>query len=339
MLVGVIGCGWAGNVHIENFNRVQGTQVIAVADPDENAAKQLAEKFGIGKVYGGWKELVELDALDVVSVCSPPSTHEEIVEEAAKRGKHILVEKPMAMTEKECKNMIKAANKNKVVLSICQNKRLNQGVQEARTAIEQAGSPARLVRAMHYAAPRNPTHWTTTVKEGGMLWEEGAHQAYIMLELMGDVERVRALGKKLVFPDYDSITVEVEAKNKSSLGVMEMLWCDPPGEFRDAVEVVMPNGVLRSIDLSYMPEFSFNLHANKIRDSVKELGRIISKKVRRRQQNTRPFQSYHFELIEGFMKSIDDGTTPPIPSSEGLKTIKILEAIRKSLDKDKTVDV
>jgi len=111
--IGIIGAGFARSTQIPGFKNCEGAQVVAIASRHREHAESVASEFGIENVADTWKELVERDDVDLVSVVTPPSTHYEITLAAIAEGKSVLCEKPMAMNAREAQLMTTKAREAK----------------------------------------------------------------------------------------------------------------------------------------------------------------------------------------------------------------------------------
>ena len=110
--IGIIGAGGIANAHITHIKKVPGVEVVAVADISEKALTTMKEKYSV-RTYSNYKEMLEKETtLDAVSVCTPNGLHAENTIAALNAGKHVIVEKPMAMSAKEGQAMVDAAKKN-----------------------------------------------------------------------------------------------------------------------------------------------------------------------------------------------------------------------------------
>lgn len=114
--VGIIGSGFIANVHLEALKFVHGVKVVAIASIDEVRRKELAKKYKIPKQYGDWKEIVKDKSVEVVVVGIPNYLHAQATIEAAKNGKHVICEKPLALTLEDADRMIEACKKAGVIL-------------------------------------------------------------------------------------------------------------------------------------------------------------------------------------------------------------------------------
>lgn len=94
--VGVVGCGRIGQVHLDTITRCRGVEVVAVADYFRDVAETTAETFGVPNAFTDAADVIEHPAVDAVWICSPSQFHSEQIKQAARAGKHIFCEKPIA---------------------------------------------------------------------------------------------------------------------------------------------------------------------------------------------------------------------------------------------------
>lgn len=115
--IGVIGLGAIGQKHVEALAQVERANILGLADINREVAEKTAAKYG-GKAFTDYKQMLALSELDAVIVATPDEIHTEPCLAAAKAGKHILVEKPIATTIEEAQAIIDAAEKAKVKLMV-----------------------------------------------------------------------------------------------------------------------------------------------------------------------------------------------------------------------------
>jgi predicted dehydrogenase len=111
----VVGSGVFGRHHAAKYMRLPGVKFSAVADPDPEQRRQVASNLGL-LALADWRDL--LGEVDIVSVCSPASTHAEIVNEFLSAGAHVLVEKPIATELDEAEELIQLATERHLVLTV-----------------------------------------------------------------------------------------------------------------------------------------------------------------------------------------------------------------------------
>jgi predicted dehydrogenase len=114
----VIGTGYIGPVHIEALRRLNGVTVRGVADANVELARKTAERYNIAEVYRGWEEVLADPEVQVVHICAPNSLHFPMNKAALEAGKHVLSEKPLAMTVDQAKELTELAERKGLVTGI-----------------------------------------------------------------------------------------------------------------------------------------------------------------------------------------------------------------------------
>jgi len=222
----VIGSGRAGMIHARNFNRsVPGARIVAVVDPFEDAARNACKELGITTYYLDYREALSSKDIDAVVVVTPTAYHRDIVVEAAGAGKHILCEKPMAMTEPECRDMIAAAEKANVKLQLAFMRRFDESFIYAKQRIEsgEIGEVVSVKSLTH--GPSTPRPWMYDIsKSNGPLAEVSSHDidalhwyadSYIS-EVYAIAGNYRCPDAREEFPDfYDNILMNCRFRNGS----------------------------------------------------------------------------------------------------------------------------
>lgn len=156
----LVGSGRAGMIHGHNLaGSVPGGKIIAVCDPVGNVAENAAKELGIDLFYKDYHDVMKNEEIDAVIIACPTKFHKEITVAAANAGKHVFCEKPMAMNEDECDEMINAAKENNVKLQIGFMRRFDESFQEAKRMIE-AGEIGEVVSVKsHTRGPSKPKEW------------------------------------------------------------------------------------------------------------------------------------------------------------------------------------
>ena len=178
--IGVIGTGRAGMIHANNFasGAVPGASIVAIAEPVEQARVAAARELGVSAdcVYDDYRKLLEQSTVDAVVVVTPTRFHREIVEAAASLGKHILCEKPMAISVSECDSMLKATQSAGVKLQIGFMRRFDVGFQNAKQRID-AGEIGKVVQVRSLThGPSIPKPWMYDLTQSnGPLAEVNSH--------------------------------------------------------------------------------------------------------------------------------------------------------------------
>jgi predicted dehydrogenase len=180
--VGVIGCGSIARAHAHGWTKCEHTELVALADITPAARDEFGETFGVAadKRYADFREMLDKEYLDIVSVCLWHGQHAPtVVAVAARRPKLILCEKPMATSLGEAEQMIVAAKRNNVKLAIGHQRRFLPGWNEARRLVAEG-------------AIGRPLHLWSTVADGLLNW--GTHTIDMMRFIMGDPAATAVVG-------------------------------------------------------------------------------------------------------------------------------------------------
>ncbi|MEM2849346.1 MAG: Gfo/Idh/MocA family oxidoreductase, partial [Candidatus Bathyarchaeia archaeon] len=142
---GVVGLKGIGMTHIEAIKMCESAELLAVCDIVEELAKNVGEKYGV-KWFTDYRELNRLKDLDAVCVCTPHFLHHPMTLDALNAGKHVLVEKPMAITVREADEMIEKAKARGLKLGVAFTYRTNPALKNVKSMVEK-GELGRLLRA------------------------------------------------------------------------------------------------------------------------------------------------------------------------------------------------
>ncbi|MCM3397128.1 Gfo/Idh/MocA family oxidoreductase [Oceanobacillus profundus] len=232
--IGMIGYQFMGKAHSHAYRdlpfffntKIKPVQK-AIAGRNESAVKEAAEKMGWESYETDWRRLVERDDIDVIDIVTPNHTHAEIAIAAAEAGKHIITEKPLALTLEEAHQMYEAVQKNGVTHMICHNYRFAPAVQFTKKLIEEG----RLGRIYHFRAnylqdfimdPQFPLVWRLKkeVSGTGALGDIGAHSIDLARFLVGEFKEVVSMMETFIKErPMGEMSSGLQAKsNNSTLG-------------------------------------------------------------------------------------------------------------------------
>lgn len=176
--IGLIGFGGFGRFTADVFATMPEVQIISVADVRQARREEAAHLFG-GKTHSDPEELLKDPAVQVVVISSPPASHAHLIIEAAKNGKHIFCEKPIATTLADADAAIEAIRKNKIQATVDFVLRHNPLNKQIKTLIQSG-----LLGKLHYLSLENwatdetlkPQHWFWDLNQSGGIWiEHGVH--------------------------------------------------------------------------------------------------------------------------------------------------------------------
>lgn len=340
--VGIIG---AGDI-VRRFHLTPGwlgvpdCELVAVCDIREEAAKALASDFNIPHVFSDFNELVKLD-LDCVDVCTPNRIHTPAVLAALNTGKHVLCEKPLAVSTDEVRQMMVAAEKNNRLLMTAQHMRFTDRCIALKDLIT-AGGAGDFYHSRVHAIRRN---WVPVargfidreISGGGPCMDIGVHALDTAMFLMDFPKPVRVTGKMSVnfakghdIPggwgewNRDIFSVEdhacgfVHFDNGATM-VIEMSWLQHQKDEQDmSVQLFGRKGS------AHWPSGEYQTAAKRVIFSGTASPGIAVEKPRT-------------EQILAFVKALREGAPSPVPASETLSVIAILEAIYQSSEQGREI--
>jgi len=339
--VGVIGLGRMGMLHLMNCLQMDGVKVVAVADRSKKALKK-AESLGVGRLYTDYHDLLNHSSnMDVVILSLPNFLHFESIKLALENGLDVFVEKPMANTVEECREIVKLVEKSGRKSMVGHCVRFMDMVEKMKEALDTGRIGSLEVATMEeiingpFAHPRVPapvSDWWFDPKKsgGGALLDIGYHMIDLFRFFAGDSKVVfSCLDHKFNLPVEDGAIVVLRSSNSSAKGIINVGWYQkaifPQFDFRI---VLHGNAGYVSSD-DFVPR-SMYFHA--IREGTKNLLRkLVGKKIRPLSY-TYYYESYYKEL-KHFFDCIKYDLNPSISAIEGLKTIELVDEVYKACDR------
>ncbi len=343
MEIGIIGCGTIAQVrHAPEYHRNPACRLAAFYNTGREKAEQMAAQYG-GVCCGSLEELLKLD-LDAVSICTSNDTHARIALKALQAGMHVLCEKPMAMTVRECEQMTEAARAKGRILMIGNNQRLTSTHQKARELI-QRGEIGKILSFETVFVHRGPDQWTGDKdpwffhkeKAGlGALGDLGIHKLDLIQHLLGEditgvTGRMETLDK--TYPDGSRIAVEdnvwaILETEHGVIGSMHAGWTCY-GQERNSFVIYGTEGVLRCYDDE---NYTLILEKGDIQEKY-QLGGI---------QNNDDQKAGFAEnsgVIDEFVSSILEGRQPICSGENNLQAMRAAEALQKSAKEGRRIAV
>jgi predicted dehydrogenase len=193
--VGVIGTGFGALVQIPAFRANPRAEVVAVASGTPGKARRAAETLGVPHAFDDWTKLIAAD-LDLVSITTPPAFHHSMAVAALDAGRHVLCEKPMAMSGAEAEAMLAKGEGARRVHVIDHELRFNPNRRKARALLHEGfvGAPRHALLTAVNASRLDPTKpwgwWFDEAQGGGLLGAVGSHQVDLLRYWLGDVAAV-----------------------------------------------------------------------------------------------------------------------------------------------------
>ncbi len=242
--IGIIGCGRASETrHLPALRRVRGGLVVAVADVDATRLGRVADAFRIERRHDDARALLADPELDAVAVCVPARAHAEVALAALEAGKHVLVEKPLAVSAAQAERLAEGARtfSSKVVMGF--NMRWHRLVRQAREVIASGRlGPIESMRTAFTSRHLTVPEWRARRElGGGVLFEIAVHHFDLWRFLLGtEVDEVVAVSRS---GEWDDETVTVMARLANGIPVTSV-FSERTGETNE-IEIYGRNGRLR----------------------------------------------------------------------------------------------
>jgi len=323
---GIAGCGRIARVHADEILVLPQAELAAICDIDSRALRNFACCYGV-KGYRDYRKMLEEQDLDVVVICTPSGLHAQMGILAAQSGKHVLVEKPLALTLADADMLIDACEKAGVVLSVVMQKRFNRFFQKLKSAVEEgrfgklshAGATVRWNRDEAYFLS-NP--WRgRKAEDGGVVMNQAIHIVDILSWLMGRVESVFAYTATRCRPiEAEDVGVAVLKFKSGALGVIEAASTVYPRNLEQTVAVFGEKGtvVIGGEKADRVMTWQFN--------EAREDNQI----TRPEEVADCPMESGHQAVLQDMMKTILTGGRPAVDGREGRKALEIVLGIYRS---------
>ena len=248
----LIGCGRIAKRHAEllGTGQIQGARLAAVCDVQADRARAVGERFGV-RHYTSIDALLGANGIDAVSILTPSGMHAEHAVQVARSRRHVIVEKPMALTLADADRMIAACDQAGVRLFVVKQNRFNVPVVHARRALE-AGRFGKLVlgtvrvRWCRDQSYYDHDDWRGTwAQDGGVLANQASHHVDMLSWFMGEVESVHARGiTALVDIEAEDTAVATLKFRNGALGIIEATGCARPKDMEGSLSVLGSGGAV-----------------------------------------------------------------------------------------------
>jgi UDP-N-acetyl-2-amino-2-deoxyglucuronate dehydrogenase len=246
----LIGCGRISHKHSELLgnNQIDGAKLVSVCDIDEEKAKKLADKFNL-PYYTDMEKMLQNEDIDVVSILTPSGMHCEHTLKIAKYKRHIVVEKPMALTLDDADAMIKACDENGIRLFVVKQNRYNLPVQQLKKALDdnRFGKLVLGTVRVRWCRPQeyyDQDSWRGTWKyDGGVLTNQASHHIDLLEWCMGDVESVfaKSVTALVDIEAEDTAVVTLKFQN-GALGIIEATTAVRPKDLEGSISIMGETG-------------------------------------------------------------------------------------------------
>ncbi|NSW57668.1 MAG: Gfo/Idh/MocA family oxidoreductase [Armatimonadetes bacterium] len=322
----IIGCGDIANKRVAPaMVEDESSDLVAFFSNTRSRAEEMRDRFGARKAYSSLDALLADSKIDAVYIASPPARHCNETVRAAAAGKHVLCEKPMALTVEECKRMVQACADAGVALGVAYYRRWYPKARKVKELLDAGaiGTPvsARVFIGSRYdPSPGDWKHWRVEAQAGGgSMMDVGSHRLDLLAYWLGEPERVAGMADNLCMsydvPDMETLICRMKSGCQVVAGASFAL-----GTSFDEMEI---HGTEGSIIASPFDSQRLVLRRGGT-DEVLDL----------------PPQTHnvHLPLVASFAERVSQGLAPEFNGVDGMQATRIIHAGYRSAKSGKWED-
>lgn len=326
MKFALIGAGRAGLIHARNLaRRIPTTELAAVCDSNPKMLQDVADELGVAKRYTDYRQATTDKEIDAVVIVTPTFLHRDIACAAAENGKHIFLEKPMAVTAAECDDITRAAERAKVKLQIGFMRRFDEGFLNAKEILD-SGEMGRIIKIKSTGrGPGLPSPWMYDLaKSNGIIAEVNSHDMDSLRWFTGS-EAVRVYAEAGNFqchdarakhPDfYDNVIANFRFGD-GAIGEVDGT-CPCRYGYDARVEILCEQGMLLVGHVAQQGVTRISVDGQVVDRAVKSWRNL--------------FKDAYLAEMEHFVECVEQDKEPSVTGQDGRKAVEMVVAVNQSL--------
>jgi UDP-N-acetyl-2-amino-2-deoxyglucuronate dehydrogenase len=341
----LIGCGKVGQIHASALANLSESQFVGVCDANADRASVFGARYNV-QAFCDLETMLREAQPQVVVICTPHPLHAKPAIQAAERGVHVLVEKPMAARLADCDAMLEAAQRGGVVLGVISQRRFYEPALRVKEALDagKIGKPILGVFEMfswrdraYYQSDPWRGRWDT--EGGGVLVNQSPHMLDLLQWYMGDIEEVSGMWANLNHPyiEVEDTALAILRFKSGALGSIVASVSQRPGLW-SRVHIHGSNGASVGVETDRGPTFIAGVseiaepplnHVWTIPGEEDLLGEFQAED-RAHFQQVNATTHYHKLQIQDFLRAVHAERPPSVTGIEGRRVVALIEAIYRS---------
>jgi len=332
--IGLIGAGRAGMVHALNVRRhVPRARLVALCDANPDLLAQAGRELGVETLVSDYRDVVRRDDVDAVAIVTPTFLHREIACAAADAGKHLFLEKPMALSVDECRQINAAVDRTGVRLQIGFMRRFDERFLQAKQVLESGELGRIMIVKSTGRGPGGPGPWMYDLaRSNGIIAEVNSHDVDSLHWFTGSrVERVHAESANFKCPDarrdhpdfYDNFVASLRFVD-GTLGMLDGT-CPAHYGYDARVEILCERGALMVGDTAQAGLRRVTLD-----------GQVVARTVTSWRDL---FRDAYLAEMEHFVECALEGKPPRVTGEDGLQAVAVVVAANASMRFGRPVEV
>jgi predicted dehydrogenase len=333
--VALLGCGKIAQKHLRVIQSIDSLRLVAVYDPIRERAEALAQQAQGCKVAPDLESAARDPEARIGVVCTPSGLHAAHGSALARAGKHVVVEKPMALRLEDADQLIEVCDRHGVKLFVVKQNRYNRPVRKAREAIERGRMGRIFLGDVQVLWNRDQSYYDaepwrgTWEMDGGVLTNQASHHIDLLIWMMGDVESVFAKGRTVMHRiEVEDTAVVLVKFRRGGLGVVQASTCIQPKDLEGSLHLYGEKGTIE------IGGFSANrLETWKFAEAEEEDERVFEEWG----ENPPEFAFNHREFYLDVVRTLESDRHALIDGIEGRKSLEVINAIYESMETGREV--
>lgn len=332
--IALLGCGRISKRHSDllGFGEIKGAKLVAVCDKDFNKAKAIGQVHDV-PAFDSLESMIEKVDIDVVTILTESGNHAKHAIQVAKYKKHVVVEKPMALTLDDADSMIRTCSENGVRLFVVKQNRFNTPIKKLKEAVENDKFGKLVLGTVRVRWCRKQSYYNqdswrgTWSMDGGVLTNQASHHIDLLTWIMGDVESVFAKSStSLVDIEAEDTGIVVLKFRNGALGIIEATTAARPKDLEGSISVLGEKGTVEVGGFAVNKLKTWNFEGEE--DDNYE------------QFSENPPNVYgfgHKEYYDHVVNCISNNQSQMVDGFEGRKSLELISAIYESIETGREV--
>lgn len=333
---GLVGCGRIAQRHCQVLTALDSTRLGAVCDTVLEKAKAIGAQYGVPWYTDYHEMMTKHPEIQVVNILTPSGSHARHTIDLARYRKHILVEKPIALTVGDAENMIRACDQAGVRLFVVQQNRTNPPIVHLKQAMESGRFGKVVMATVRVRWCRTQEYYDqdawrgTWAQDGGVVMNQASHHVDLLTWIMGEVESVFAYSAtRLVDIETEDTAVGVLRFHNGALGIIEATTAARPVDLEGSISVIGERGAVEVGGFAVNELKTWNF----IDGTEEERKQVFA-------SNETPPNVYgfgHARYISNVVQAIREGKLAAVDGIEGMKSLLLINALYESMETGKEI--
>ncbi|MBD3164406.1 gfo/Idh/MocA family oxidoreductase [Candidatus Woesearchaeota archaeon] len=323
----VIGTGLMGSNHVRVLSETENVELVAIAESNNSILTKISKKYGC-KPYSDYRKMIKNEKIDLICIAVPTSLHREVSLFAIKNKINVLIEKPIAATLEEGREIIDQAHKQGVKLMVGHIERFNPGIIELKKRLKN-GELGRIFKVdVHRIGP-----FPTRVKDIGVVIDLAVHDLDIIRYLSdSEVKRIYAETEKKIHTGHEDLLTALLKLQNGAICNLNINWLTPT-----KIRKLYLTGERGMFEINYLTQDLYFYENAEVKKDIGYfdvmMGVSEGKMVRFKIDRKEPLKAE----IEHFIDCIENKSEPLVKGEDGLKAIELAHAIIRSSNENSVI--